>query len=704
MFSGKEEKENAKEPVFTVAPPPEKFISGSQESTEFKDCQLKDWYKRILSTYPVDFDTAQSFPMQALVGERGLIDCTVNVFAPIAVSGASTEAQKARHSRLLAQLREGIEFFIGAQDFINGPDDRYDYIKSLFATLRQNYSGYNKKDEAHLYLAWLALACVGGDVKALADMGSFFCAHYYVAENYTTTIDFSSCGEAFRLAEAIKRPLRFAEKPKLSSTHERARYCFDQAKRQAEIKAEDYDMEESHDFLYARIADVTYLVDAVAQFDEFYKDLISSEKLSSPRKYPNVKYPWGQNGVVMVSDTSVGYLLSDDNIFSAARDAMEDLLKKLQEKQHEDICLEKIINDYHNYIEQDFLTELPAMLVLSTAFFMKKIEKTLQKEKTAALPQEVRKKIEETDAKIADLFARCDGNEDALTEEEHNFVNVAHEDKPVVYQENVIDECFRMLGNIDDQVTKDKLFCLAKAHWCNRTQLQPSLSSERVICSSASIEVVNIFRAMLNFVQQKLIVGDSLRLENLLEELEAGPAGVISENNLFILSGFYHSFNDDNEEIRKTMPNVINRLSDQSLKNIAEKFPAEPWFESDSEWKESKLLWAGSGRIEGCFDLMTNRDNNFKHEAIAAWQGFNAALEAECEKRHLDVVRWEQPSSPVGRKAASTSERSASTASGGGKLVTSNSMGYFNDSAGASSATEKPRASSAGNMVAGANA
>ena len=591
-----------REKELRVALPPEKFISGSQEATDFSEWQLKDWYKCILSTYPVDFDVAQGYPVQALIGDRGLIDCTVNVFAPIAQDGMTTAQLQAKHSRLLVKLKEGASPFINAQDFINGPDDRYDYIKQLFAILRKSYPGYNKKDEAHLYLAWLALACVGGDVKALADMGSFFCAHYSVVENFTNRIDFSSYGEAFRLAEATKPSTRLGEEVKSSKARERARYCFSQATHQAIIKAEDYDMNESDEFLFSRMVDVAYLVDAVAQFNEFIKDFHSSTKLSVPRLHPSVEFYWGINGELRESDGSVSYLLHDDSgFFEATKVAREKLLPRYAGEFPEDVNFTRIINDYYSYLSQSFLTQAPSLLVLRTALLVQRLMVGLHKQQAVEV----------------DITA------DDLLPEYARILEAA------VARDNTI---------------KDKIFHIVKMWNLNASALTFPANCNIQDSGSGGIAGYNwtsFFSSMASVVQRYVAGQDGSGLKSLAQGLAEGLADHISDDQLFMLQclNAYHSCLDNLD-----MESVLGALDSKLLKAVAQKFPADPCFFDDGRWLTKKCIWTLQRNGETGVTEITDKSKDFKEECESAWRNFSTALDVACSVKGIEIVRREKSS------------------------------------------------------------
>jgi hypothetical protein len=652
---------------------PIEFTPGSQTSPDFKQWQLKDWYKRILSLFTVDEDKALDIGLGYLTHEdKGLIAYTAAVFAPITASQGSSDWQKQKqdHDALLGKLRATGEgaLFMGARAFVNDVYRRYEHIKSLFKILRQGHPGYDPKQEAHLYLAWRALACVAGDVKALADMGSFFCAHYYVVENFREkNADFSSCGEAFELALATRPDTSVWQRNKTSMARERARYCFHHAMAQAEKSAEDYNAEEESDaYLYGRIADVAYIVDSVAQFNEFYKDYHSNNAGLTRRKYENAQFSWVFNGELAHADGSVSYLLDDKNDFLGVttQGALERLLSDWRDGFPDDICFLKIIDDYYDYLTQDFLTEVPSTLVMRTAIL------------------------------VQHLMVEMDKAQDP-------------ESKKSIAADDLLPEYTRRLQEAAarDSVVERKLIYIAKAYHLDSSRLHyPATVGFISDTGLVNYNFSSFFSAMI-YVARKCVAGqDDASLKNLIQELATcSVAGSISDDQLFVLIAL-----NDHYALSYT-PSIVAVMSDIDsiqIKSVAEKFPAaregaasgataSHEFFVDESWGAKKLVWEYCKG--GTLDLtgIVNKDlNYFKYQSEAAWDVFSAALDTVCLEKGLEVTRWQKPPTPppsvTDRKHSSRSDSTASSVS----LKPSGSLGsmggrpgskeYFNDSASAS--------------------
>lgn len=525
-----------------------------KRSQMYKRLALKHWYKCILSEIDVDSDTAPSLD-HVLVSE--LLARTAQVFSPIK-KGSIFKADNADdYDALLAQLdqrlldclaelrsaEEGLATgsgknngacSSGAQAFINAVSYRYELVINLFKGLRKDYPGFGGVQETYLYLAWLALACTAGNVRALSDMASFLYAHCYVVSN--PSLDLSGKGEFFEMAHKIK-PADAINKSLLlknaliSNARDRSRYLFGVAAHS--LYRESRDMQDGDENCYKFVIDLAYMLDSINVFDE-----IVLEVNADPKRYPDIDLPGAINGGVLIKGqlvqllgASVRKLLADE-----ATAALNRFMQNFSGT-FVGLDFEGVVDAYYEHLTSK-TSMLSSELLIQTAMLSVIAQKTIARRQEALRPGK--------------------------------SFQVAADD--------LVDEYAFNLGSLGGDCLK-KLIYIYKVQKQDFASLNMKGNNEFTVeGAAASYQQCNFFVALSTVVMDHFIGAENSGLKDLIASFHAQVemGNEVHESQLFQLVALCGHYREPMIKGDDRLANVMLGLTRQQLNSIATEYGVAP--------------------------------------------------------------------------------------------------------------------------------
>jgi hypothetical protein len=515
-----------------------------QRKKSYQRLELKHWYKCILAEFEINSEHALGLDYELV---KELLARTAQVFSPVVKHRFGADDTGA-YDTLLAKLDGLLATYVakllpglaqgnalkhsnsGVREFISTVAYRYEIAQDLFKDLRAGYPGYDTVQEAYLYLSWLALACTGGNVKALSDMANFFYAHCHVVSN--VDLDLSGYGECFELAQKIKPEglvnKNAVLKNKLSNkARDRARYLLGRAT--SSLFTNSSDMQESDLLSFEFVMGLAHILDGINVFDE-----IACEVDRNPGDYPGFEVPGDTNGAVEVNGELL-CLLNTNNRVLLAEEATAALNRFMQNFSGTFVGLgfEGVVNAYYEHLTSS-TASLPSTLLIETAML------------SVIAQQKIAKRVaSERPGKTVKL-----GNDELLDEYANILVDVSCE-------------------------TLSKLIYIFKVSSQNIAAFDMRKNNELATEGGATNFQKMNFTSALSVVVMDYFVGiENSGLKDLVALLAADVdrGNEIQEAQLFRLSVLYGHYKRPIEKGDGALASVMLGLSRKKIHNIAQNF------------------------------------------------------------------------------------------------------------------------------------
>lgn len=516
-----------------------KDAHAAQRRKSYQALELKHWYKCILSEIEVDSERALDLDPELV---KELLVRTAQVFAPI-IKHRFGKADTAVHDALLARLDGLLVKHVtrarhdmdasgssGVWEFISSVPFRYESIQGLFEDLRQSFPGYDPTHETYLYLAWLALACTAGNVKALSDMANFFYAHCHVVNN--TALNLSGYGKCFELAHNIKPegPVKKNAIPNnqlADKARDRARYLLGKAT--ACLFINSADMQDSDMLCYEFVLHLAYMLDGINVFDELALDVRDNSD-----KHPGLEVPGGTNGGVKVRGELV-YLLNTKNREILAEEATVALNRFMRHFSGTFVGLgfEGVVNAYYEHLTSS-TSRLPSTILIETAML------------SVIARQKIAKRV--------------------AIEQPGKAVEVAADD--------LLDEYTNTLSEVDSETLK-KLIYIYKTQQHTLEAFDMRANNELTKEGGATNCQQVAFTSALSVVVKDHFVGaNNSGLKDFIASLaaEADKDSMVQEAQLFQLSVLYDYYKRPIQKGDGALASVMLGLSRERIKSIALEF------------------------------------------------------------------------------------------------------------------------------------